>query len=508
MDEEKSEGDQVSASECLLIARGISKHFGGVAALDDVSLEVRPGEVHCLAGENGSGKSTLIKVISGVVTPDAGTILVGGEEHRQLTPRQAIAAGIEVIFQDFSLFPNLSVAENIAIAAHIAEGRRIVRPKDLRRIAREVVDRIGVHLDLDARVEDLSVADRQLTAICRALAQDARIIFMDEPTTALTWREVRALFRIVESLRESGVALVFVSHKIEEVLRISQRITVLRNGVVVVSGEAAEFDRAALIRAMTGRTIAEANPSEAIQEKTTPLLEVEGLSLRGYFEDVSFAVQPGEVLGVTGLLGSGRTEIAEALFGITPADSGTVRVDGRPVHLRSVRDAITAGIGYVPADRLTQGLFLDQSIARNIIAGSLDRLVGRLNLLRRSAADQTVRRALATLHITMSSPEAPVRSLSGGNQQRIVLGRWLARSPHILILNSPTVGVDVGSKHEILEMLRAKSREGMGIVVISDDVPELMAVCHRVIVVRRGRVVDELAGERLSEKTILSELAA
>ncbi len=492
----------------LLVARGISKHFGGVAALDDVSLEVRPGEVHCIAGENGSGKSTLIKIISGVVTPDAGVIEVGGETYRHLTPRQAIGAGIEVIFQDFSLFPNLTVAENIAVSSLIAHGRRMVRPSELRRIALAAIERIGVDLDLDARVEDLSVADRQLTAICRALAQDARIIFMDEPTTALTWREVRALFRVVASLRESGVALVFVSHKIEEVLRISQRITVLRNGTVVVSGEAAEFDRPTLIRAMTGRMLSERRPSDTNWHEMPPILEVEGLGLGGYFEGVTFDVRPGEVLGVTGLLGSGRTEIAEALFGVRPADTGTVRVNGQPVVVNSVRDAVRAGFGYVPADRLSEGLFLDQSIARNVIAGSLDLLVGRLNLLRQSVADRVAQTTLTDLRVKMSSSRALVRSLSGGNQQRVVLAKWLARSPRILILNSPTVGVDVGSKHEILEMLRAKSREGMGIIVISDDVPELLEVCHRVLVVRRGRIVAELTGDGLSEKTILVELAA
>lgn len=498
----------MSGDHPLLVAQGISKHFGGVAALDDVSLEVRPGEVHCIAGENGSGKSTLIKIISGVVTPDAGVIEVGGETYRHLTPRQAIGAGIEVIFQDFSLFPNLTVAENIAVSSLIAHGRRTVRPPELRRIARAVIERIGVDLDLDARVEDLSVADRQLTAICRALAQDARIIFMDEPTTALTWREVRALFQIVASLRESGVALVFVSHKIEEVLRISQRITVLRNGKVVVSGEAAEFDRPALIRAMTGRMLSERRPSDTNWREMPPILEVQGLGLGGYFEGVTFDVRPGEVLGVTGLLGSGRTEIAEALFGVRPADTGTVRVNGQPVVVNSVRDAVRAGFGYVPADRLSEGLFLDQSIARNVIAGSLDLLVGRLNLLRQSVADRVAQTTLTDLRVKMSSSRAPVRSLSGGNQQRVVLAKWLARSPRILILNSPTVGVDVGSKHEILEMLRAKSREGMGIIVISDDVPELLEVCHRVLVVRRGRIVAELTGDGLTEKTILDELAA
>jgi simple sugar transport system ATP-binding protein len=498
----------MSAAAPLLVANGISKRFGGVAALQDVSFDVRPGEVHTLAGENGSGKSTLIKIISGVHPPDSGTIVFEHQTFTSLTPRQAIQLGIEVIFQDFALFPNLTAAENIAISTHVAEHRKIVRDADSRRIAKEVVSRIGIRLDLDAAVEHLSVADRQLTAICRALAQEARIIFMDEPTTALTRREVHALFRVVESLKERGVALVFVSHKLEEVMQISERITVLRNGAVVASGDVKEFDRAALVRAMTGKPVTDTPPSDSVRGDAAPMLEVDGLTLAGRFADVSFTVRPGEVVGVTGLLGSGRTEIAESLFGITPADSGTVRVEGKPVRIRRVRDAVRAGIGYVPADRLTQGVFLDQSIARNIVAGSVDRLVGTLNLLKTRAAAAVVSRAAKELRIVMSSPEAPVRSLSGGNQQRVVLAKWLTRNPRILILNSPTVGVDVGSKHEILDMLRDKAGEGVALLVISDDVPELVAVCHRVLVVREGRIVDVLEGERLVEDEIVKKLVA
>lgn len=498
----------MATREPLLVASGISKRFGGVAALDNVSLEVRPGEVHCLAGENGSGKSTLIKVISGVETADSGTITIGGRTLSRVTPRQAISLGVEVIFQDFSLFPNLTVAENIAMATYVAGGRRIVRQRALKQIAAEVVARIGVRLDLDARVEDLSVADRQLTAICRALARDARVIFMDEPTTALTWREVQALFRVVESLKASAVALVFVSHKLEEVLRVSDRITVLRNGVVTVTGDVSAFNRATITQAMTGKAVTEMAPPGSLRGEHAPLLEVQHLGLHGSFEDVSFVVHAGEVLGVTGLLGSGRTEIAEALFGVTPADNGGVRIDGKPVRLRSVRDAIAAGIGYVPGDRLTQGVFLDQAISVNVIAGSIDRLAGKFNLMRNRAAKRVVDEAAGDLRIRMSSAAAPVRSLSGGNQQRVVLAKWLVRNPQILILNSPTVGVDVGSKHEILEMLRAKAREGMAILVISDDVPELVSVCHRVLLVQRGRVTAELVGDRLTEETIVSELVA
>jgi simple sugar transport system ATP-binding protein len=472
-----------------------------------VVFDVRPGEVHTLAGENGSGKSTLIKIIAGVETPDEGSIAVGGETYDHLTPRRAIALGIQVIFQDFSLFGNLSVAENIAVSTYIGQRRRILRPRELHRTAADVVSRIGVHLDLHARVEELSVADRQLTAICRALAQEARIIFMDEPTTALTRREVRALFRVVEQLKKSGVALVFVSHKLEEVLQISERITVLRNGRVVVSGDVSEFDRGALTHAMTGRALTDATPPDSVRAGVTPLLEVDRLTSEGRFQDVTFSVRPGEILGVTGLLGSGRTEIAESLFGIVPADEGRITIDGKPVRIRSVEDAISAGIGYVPGDRLEQGVFLDQSIARNIIAGSVDRLTGPADVLRSSAAEELVRRGASDMRIKMSSPGAAVRTLSGGNQQRVVLAKWLVREPHVLILNSPTVGVDVGSKHEILDLLRAKARDGMGVVVISDDVPELVAICHRVLVVREGRVVDELEGERLTQDEIVKELA-
>jgi simple sugar transport system ATP-binding protein len=498
----------VSTAAPLLVATGITKRFGGVTALHDVGFDIRSGEVHALVGENGSGKSTLIKIIAGVEAPDSGTISVDDETFDRLTPRGAIGLGIEVIFQDFSLFPNLTVAENIAISTQIAERRKLVRASDFRRIAADVVSRIGASLNLDERVADLSVADRQLTAICRALQQQARIIFMDEPTTALTRREVEALFRVVRVLKERGVALVFVSHKLDEVMQVSERITVLRNGGVVAAGTVDEFDRTSLVRAMTGKPLTDTQPSDSVRANAPPVLAVEGLTLRGVFEDVSFSVRPGEVVGVTGLLGSGRTEIAETLFGIRRADAGRIEVDGKPVRIRRVRDAVRAGIGYVPADRLTQGVFLDQPISLNIVAGSLDRLVGRLDLLRRREAARVVDRASRDFRIVMSSSAAPVRSLSGGNQQRVVLSKWLTRNPRILMLNGPTVGVDVASKHEILDMLRTKADEGVAVLVISDDVPELVAVCHRVLVVRRGRIADVLEGDRLQEDEIVRELVA
>ena len=497
-----------SESAPVLVARDISKRFGGVQALSGVTLEVREGDVHCLAGENGCGKSTLIKIISGVETPDTGVIEIGGVGHARMTPREAILAGVQVIYQDFSLFPNLSVAENITLTAMIAQGSRLVSPKDLRRRAAAVVAELGVDLDLDARVEVLTVADRQLTAICRALAEEAKVIFMDEPTTALTRREVHALFRVVHALQQRGVAMVFVSHKLEEVLEISQRVTVLRNGAVVASGPVSDFDQASLSRAMTGRDVREEREVAAFDPIASPVLEVLDLGLDQVFEDISFEVRPGEILGITGLLGSGRSEIAEALFGIIPADRGEIRVDGQDAHIKDVQDAVDAGIGYVPSDRLTEGLFLDQSIADNVVAGSLDLHKAHMGLLDRSRLRGTIDDFFKKLKIKAASVEAPIRSLSGGNQQRVVLAKWLARGPKVLILNSPTVGVDVGSKEEILDILRREAAGGKAIVIISDDVPELLAVCHRALVVRRGRIHDVLEEERMSQESIVAGLSA
>jgi simple sugar transport system ATP-binding protein len=497
-----------TTSAPLLAARHLSKRFGGVQALDDVTLEVRAGDVHCLAGENGCGKSTLIKIISGAETPDAGTIDIAGTTHDRMSPAEALHSGVQVIYQDFSLFPNLTVAENIALAPLIAQKHKLVKPAALRRRAAEVVAELGVDLDLDARVEDLTVADRQLTAICRALAGQARVIFMDEPTTALTQREVRALFRVVATLRERGVAMVFVSHKLDEVLEVSQHVTVMRNGRVVARGPVEEFDRASLSHAMTGRDVRDSRDVPEFDASASPVLRVEGLGLDDAFEDVSFDLRPGEVLGITGLLGSGRTEIAEALFGVVPAQRGRVEVDRAQVRIQDVADAVAAGIGYVPSDRLTQGLFLDQSIADNVVAGSLDLHRARLGLLDRTRLRTTISTFFSALRIKAASVDAPIRSLSGGNQQRVVLAKWLARDPQVLILNSPTVGVDVGSKEEILDILRREAARGKGIVVISDDVPELVSVCHRVLVVHQGRIRTAIEGAQVTEQEILAGLAA
>lgn len=478
-------------AEPFLEARGIRKSFAGVRALDDVSIAIARGEIRSLVGENGSGKSTLIKIIAGVVAPDAGEIAIEGRAVPRLHPIDAIRFGIQVIYQDLSLFPNLTVAENIALAVALARGRRLVRWREVDAIARDAVARLGCAIDLRRRAGDLPVAERQLVAIARALRQDARLIVMDEPTSALTPREVETLFSIIRGLRAQGISILFVSHKLDEVLAASDTITVLRNGRKVAEGEASGFDRAALTRHMIGRTVSGSAPRPVAGAAEAPvLLRVEGLARRGSFEGVSFDLRRGETLGITGLLGSGRTEVAKALFGLEPADEGSIEIEGVPVEIRCVRDAVRAGIAYVPEDRLSEGLFLEQPVDRNIAAASLASPGRRAGLVDLRGLRALAAQWIEALAIKAPSAEVPVQSLSGGNQQKVVLAKWLATPARILILNGPTVGVDVGAKAEIHARIADLARGGMGVIVISDDAPELEALCGRVIAMRRGRMAE------------------
>ena len=484
----------------------VSKHYGGVIALDGVQLSIQPGEAVCLAGENGSGKSTLIKILAGVEQATHGDITIGGEQHQRLDPRVSAAAGVMVIYQDFSLFPNLSVAENIAFASELGAGTRFTNRRRNLQLARSTLDRINVDIPVHERVENLPVAHKQLVAICRALASNARLIIMDEPTTALTEREVRSLLDIIRRLKDDGIAVLFVSHKLAEVLEVCETVFVLRNGKLVAEGPASEFDAASLTRHMTGRDVPQSPPS-AVQSTTKPLLQVSGLNKQGAFQDISFTLHAGEVLGISGLLGSGRTSLAKALFGLVRPDNGSVKTGSNSIALGDPLAATQAGIGYVPEDRLTEGLFLTQSIVRNVAVGRLDshstRGVLNLQALTREAADWLKR-------LTVKAPDidAAVKSLSGGNQQRVALARWLARAPQVLILNGPSVGVDVGSKADIHDIIRDLSQRGIGIIVISDDLPELIAVCHRILVMKSGRLVDEIASGSVTEQELTHRLAS
>lgn len=487
--------------ETVISVRGLSKSFAGVKALDGVNLEIRAGEIHCLAGENGSGKSTLIKVISGVYQPDEGSIELNGKVYDKLTPIEAIRGGVQVIYQDFSIFPNLSVMENLALNHELSQGRKLVNWRRFRTIAEEAIAKINFRVDLDAKVGDLSVADKQLVAISRALLNDTKLIIMDEPTTALTNREVEALFRVILDLKSRGIAILFVSHKLGEVFQISERFTIIRNGKLVVTSLPEELDHKKFAHYMTGREVDDV-AFEQPKSVGEPVLEVVGLGLDGALEDINFTLHKGEILGITGLLGSGRTELALTLFGLFATDSGEIRVKGKAVKLGGIRDAIAHGIAYVPEDRLTEGLMLERSIADNIVISELDHFTSALGMINTRRRQEEVDRWVDELRIATRNAENPVNTLSGGNQQRVVLAKWLAANPDILILNGPTVGVDIGSKSDIHTILHRLAQDGMGIIVISDDIPELLQISRRILILDEGRITAEVEPETTTEQRL------
>ena len=485
----------------------IVKSFGGAKALAGVSLSVKSGQVHCIAGENGSGKSTLIKIMSGVHAPDSGLIRLGDKTFNALSPREAVREGVQVIFQDFSLLPNLTVAENIALPTYISKNSHFLSKKESKEIAQTALELIGIDIDINAPVAEISIASKQLIAIARATNLGVKMLFMDEPTTALTRKEIKRLFEVVEQIKARGVATVFVSHKIDEIQEICNTISILRNGELVADGLMKDYKREAISEAMTGLNISESRIAPPLKPSSTKVIEVKKLTTKPTFSDVSFSIAPGEILGVTGLLGSGRTELAEAIFGQYPVDSGEIIVEGKSIQLNSSSAAIKAGIGYVPPDRLTQGLFLDQSIVRNLVAVGIDRHRGRGGILAKSRLYEEGERWIKDLRIKTKNSQNPVTSLSGGNQQRVVLAKWLAMNPHLMILNGPTVGVDIGSKREILEIIRDRAQEGMAFLVISDDIPELIQICHRVLVIKNGHVSKEFNESELDETVLYKELS-
>ena len=491
--------------ESILHVTNIKKSFGGVEALKGIELKVGYGEIHCLAGENGCGKSTLIKIIAGFYEADQGEIELNGRKFSRITPAEAISMGVQVIYQDFSLFPNLTVMENLALNLELMNKRRTVNYKRMRRIAMEAVEKIGFSVDLEELVENLSVAQKQLIAICRALLYNARLIIMDEPTTALTKKEVRSLFSIIKKLQAQGIAILFVSHKLDEVFEISEGYTILRSGMNVSAGKTKDLDAKKFAYYMTGREFND----EAYRPPPvsgTPVLAVNGFSLGNTYRDISFDLYRGEILGVTGLLSSGRTELVQSLFGIQSPESGTVRLNGSEVRIRRIQDAIALGIGYVPEDRLTEGLFLSQSIGRNMLVSGLKRLSNKAGFLYNEKIHREITSWIKDLAIVTDDYEKQVKTLSGGNQQKVVLARWLANNLEVLILNGPTVGVDIGSKYDIHALLRRLASKGFSIIVISDDLPELLVCCNRIIVMRDGRIVRELESSQTNESQ-LGEIA-
>jgi len=497
----------VSAASLVLSLSRVSKRYGGVIALRDVDFSVLRGEVHGLVGENGSGKSTLVKIATGVVQPEPGAeIVVEGRRVPRLTPYLAFHLGIHVVYQDLSLFPNLSVAENIFAHEYIERNQRFVSWRDIERRAKEVFERIGINIDPRAILGRLPFADQQLVAICRAIASEAKLIILDEPTASLTFREVQRLFGFIRELKAQGIAFVFISHRLDEVLEISDRVTVLRDGVKVGTFPKEELNKAHLSFLMTGKEIAAQSLIAPLRSKEE-ILRVENLTRRGEYSDVNFSLHRGEILGLIGPRGSGRTELALTLFGLNPPDSGKIFLEGREVTFRSNRDAIRQGIGYVPENRLLQGLILDQPVADNIVVTILDKLVERLGFLHPLKKLSVANRAVQDFGIKAPAVDAPVRALSGGNQQKVVLARWILTAPRILILDTPTHGVDVAAKESIYEVILTLARDkSIGIILISDEEHEVLQICHRILVMREGRIIREYKPGEVTEEELRKEI--
>lgn len=492
-------------SDALLDARGVSKAYAGVRALRSASFELRRGEVHALIGENGAGKSTLVKIITGAVQPDSGEILLEGEPIEENSPRLAKQRGIAAIYQQPALFPELTVAENIAIGqeGHGMGGR--VDWGARRRRAAELLARVGARIDPEADAGELTMPQQQLVEIARALGADARVLILDEPTASLSEEDTRNLFDVIRQLREEGVGMIYISHRLEELPVIADRVTVLRDGETIDTREMSSVTREELIQLMVGRELSTIFPKEEVAIGA-PVLELRGVgSGEAGVRDVSLTVHAGEIVGLAGLVGAGRTELARTLFGLSPADSGEIRVRGDTVVIDSPTTAIDHGIAYVPEDRRRHGVVLEMEVSANVTLASLDELSGPTGM------DFSRERELASefserLGVKTPSIYTPVSALSGGNQQKVALSRWLVRKPAVLILDEPTQGIDVGAKSEIHRLMTDLARQGVAILMISSELPEVLGMSDRIYVMHGGTIVGELARSEATQERVL-ELA-
>ncbi|HEY2936463.1 MAG TPA: sugar ABC transporter ATP-binding protein [Gaiellaceae bacterium] len=488
-------------TEPLLVLEHARKSFGAVHALEDGHIELLAGEAHGLVGENGAGKSTLVKILAGVHRPDGGRLLLDGEEAIFDNAKQSQSAGIAIIFQEPTLFPDLSVAENIFVGVQPLKRGHRIDVRRMRRAALTVFEQLGVRLDPDRLARGLSIADQQLVEIAKALTAQARVIVMDEPTAALTTSEVERLFGIAETLRARGAAVLFVSHRLEEVFALCQRVTVMRDGRHVLTKPIEEWTTQSIIRAMVGRDMDALFPKVAA-ERGHVVLKVDRLTREGVFTDVSFEVASGEIVALAGLVGAGRTEVARAIFGIDRWDAGRVEVEGKPLAPGSPTAAMAAGVGLVPEDRRQQGLVMDFSIERNISLASLGS-VQRAGLIPRGAERSFARDWALRLQLKYGKLTNPVWTLSGGNQQKAVLAKWLARKPRLLIVDEPTRGIDVGTKAEVHRLLSELAAQGVAVLMISSELPEVLGMADRIVVLFEGRVSREFAREEADEDAIM-----
>lgn len=486
----------------VLEFKNVSKSFPGVKALSNISFAVQKGDVHVLIGENGAGKSTLIKILTGVNTADEGSeIWIDDSKAEIHSPVDALNLGIVAIYQDFSLFDNLSVVENIALGLQVTRHKKLVDWKAMGQKAEKAMQKVR----LDAKPEDLvaniSVAKKQLVAIARALVYDVKVLIMDEPTSCLSQGEVEQLFEIVRELKEDGVTILFVSHKMEEIFEIGDKITVLRDGQFIKTAPKDGITVDELIELMVGRKVT--YQSYEKREREEPILKVENLCKKANFKDINFTLNKGEILGITGLVGAGRTEVVQAIFGLNKPDSGEIYLHGKPVAINSPVDAIRHKFGYVPENRLTEGLIQTQSIKRNLNIAILKELKKGL-FLSNASLNTSAAHWMEKLSIKPVLPDMPVGKLSGGNQQRVVIAKWLATNPEILIVDEPTAGIDVGAKEEIHKLLRELSDGGMSIIVVSSELPEVISICDRILIMKNGRIVAEM-GDGATQEEILNK---
>ena len=489
------------AGDVVVRLRAMTKRFPGVTAVDGVDLDFRAGEVHAIAGENGAGKSTLMKLLSQAERPDEGEVELQGERVGFHGPKHAQQLGIAMVHQEFALAPHLTIAENLVLGHETSRLGLIARGSE-RRQARELLERVGLDVDPSRRAGSLPVAAQQRVEIAKALAIDAKVVIMDEPTATLTEREIEDLFGVIRDLTEDGIAVLYISHRLDEITRIANRVTVMRDGQVVETLEKDDMDEREIVRLMVGREIENLYPKEDVDVGDV-LLRVEGITRRGVLRDCSFEVHKGEILGFAGIMGAGRTELARAVFGADPIDDGRIELDGEALTIRSPRDAIDAGIGYLTEDRKGEGLAMQLGIEPNITLASVP---GSPAWIDRGAEHETASKRADELDIRAPSLRTPVQTLSGGNQQKVVVAKWLETDARVLFFDEPARGIDVGTKAELFKLLGALAQDGRGIVLISSYLPELINLCDRVLVLRDGAIAGELQRDDLSEERI-AELA-
>ena len=488
---------------CLLEVRNISKSFPGVVALDDVSLRVERGTVHALIGENGAGKSTLMNIIAGIVPADAGALLLAGRTLQLRSPRQALEHGIAMIHQELNLMPSMSVAENIWIGREPVNAFGLISHRELHRRTRALLERLAIDLDPQAEVRALSIANRQLVEIARALSYDSLLLIMDEPTSALAERDAARLFAIIRQLKAQGKAVLYITHRMEELGEVADAITVLRDGRYIGTDRCGNLTRAQMIRMMCGRELAHIYPARR-SAPGAPVLCARRLSLPPHFRDVSFELHAGEILGIAGLVGAGRSKLAEALFGVTPASCGALLIGGAEITVDSPRAALACGMALVTEDRKETGCFLPLSVLDNLEIAVLTRDFVRLGFVRRAAVREVCAAMSRQLRVKTPDLGEPIANLSGGNQQKVLIGRWLLTGPRILILDEPTRGIDVAAKAEIHQLIAQLASHGAAVLMISSELPEILGMSHRVMVMHEGRVTGILERAQADQETIMA----